>query len=343
MATMITVLTEPVSRVHQGPIASLVQFFEEVRGVRGSVLEKAKCYGGHAAVTRSLLEGLTRLEVQYQYNPRFIPQVGDIVIVLAGIAPLDQAIAWKRAGRISTLLAGPNIVVRPTDYGGLIAEPEIDACIVPSQWVGTAYVEDAPTLAGRIKVWAAGVDERYWNGLRPHASSKTVLLYQKSVSEELGLACERLLRSMGWSPIRVVYGRYTKDEYREVLASSVFAVFLSRSESQGLALAEAWAMNVPTLVWDPGELTFEGRKYSTVSACPYLTSETGLSWETVTELEEVLTHVDDVVTSRAPRQWVLDHMTDEIAARNLLSMIEAGHWTSHWPSPLGVGNRGRAL
>jgi hypothetical protein len=190
MATMLTVLTEPVSRVHQGPIASLVQFFEEVRGVRASVHEKAKCYGGHAAVTRSLLEGLTRLEVQYQYNPRFIPQVGDTVIVLAGIAPLDQAIAWKRAGRISTLLAGPNIVVRPTDYGGLIAEPEIDACIVPSQWVGTAYVEDAPTLAGRIKVWAAGVDERYWNGLRPHASSKTVLLYQKSVSEELGLACQ---------------------------------------------------------------------------------------------------------------------------------------------------------
>ncbi|MEK7760957.1 MAG: glycosyltransferase [Nitrospirota bacterium] len=332
---MLTVLTQPVPTSPVGDGTFLSQPSAALCRLVETVFPGKAIYGGHPAVTRSVVEGLARLGVRHRYNPKYLDQVGRVVLVLAGLDTLQQAIAWKRAGRISTLLAGPNIVVRPTEYDGLIAAPEIDACIVPSQWVGTAYEEDAPTLAGRIKVWAAGVDERYWNGLRRHASSKTVLLYQKSAPEELGFTCERLIRSMGWSPVRVGYGCYKKDEYREVLASSVFAVFLSRSESQGLALAEAWAMNVPTLVWDPGEFTFEGRRYSTVSACPYLTSETGLSWETVTELEDVLTHVDDVVTSKAPRQWVLDHMTDEIAARNLLSMIETGRRTSYSPCPVG--------
>ena len=53
------------------------------------------------------------------------------------------------------------------------------------------------------------------------------------------------------------------------------AVFMSRSESQGLALAEAWAMDVPTLVWQspPGE---PGSVFSLSDPAPYLTSDTGV-------------------------------------------------------------------
>ena len=53
------------------------------------------------------------------------------------------------------------------------------------------------------------------------------------------------------------------------------AVFISRSESQGLALAEAWAMDVPTLVWQgpPGD---GGSLFNLSDPSPYLTSHTGV-------------------------------------------------------------------
>ena len=54
----------------------------------------------------------------------------------------------------------------------------------------------------------------------------------------------------------------------------LLAVFLSSSESQGIALAEAWSMNVPTFVWNPKPKELNGRYFPSVDSAPYLTPET---------------------------------------------------------------------
>lgn len=318
---MLTVLTQPVPPSPAEDRNLLSQPGAAVRRLVETVFPRKTMYGGHPAVTRSVVEGLARLRVPYRYNPRCLTEVSDTVIVLAGLEALQQAIDWKRERKIKVLVAGPNVVVRPIERNSLLASPEVNVCLVPSEWVGTAYLEDAPSLTGRISVWAAGVDERYWNKSRRQRDLKTVLVYWKNAPADVGAGVEALLRSLAWQPVRITYGQYEREQYRAALEASTFAVFLSGSESQGIALAEAWAMNVPTLVWNPGDLTYQGRRYTVVSSCPWLTENTGIEWVSLTELESILMEVEDLMRSWRPREWLLDHMTDEIAARNLLQII----------------------
>jgi hypothetical protein len=328
---MLTLLTQPVPPSPAEDRTFLSQSAAAVRRLVETVFPRKTMYGGHPAVTRSVVEGLARLRVPYRYNPRYLTQVSDIVIVLAGLEALQQAIGWKRERRIKVLVAGPNVVVRPIERNSLLASPEVNVCLVPSEWVRTAYLEDAPSLAGRISIWAAGVDERYWNRSRRQRDRKTVLVYWKNAPTDVGAGVEALLRSLAWQPVRITYGHYGMKHYRAALEACAFAVFLSGSESQGIALAEAWAMNVPTLVWNPGDLTYQGRRYSVVSSCPWLTENTGIDWVSLTELERILTRVEDLMKSWKPREWLLHHMTDETAVKNLLRIISRVEVPRHSP------------
>lgn len=60
--------------------------------------------------------------------------------------------------------------------------------------------------------------------------------------------------------------------------------FLSQSESQGIALAEAWAMDVPTFSWNPREFVYKMHTFKNVSSAPYTTSENGTLWKDIDEL-----------------------------------------------------------
>lgn len=275
-------------------------------------------YGGHHSVTRSLVEGLIKVNFNSNYNPQMLPEVGETVVVLSGIEALKQAIDWKRKGKIKKLLVGPNLMTRSNECDNILSSPEIDICIVPSDWVRIAYEEDAPALVGRIICWYAGVDENFWKPKEGCKKGKNVLVYWKTESEDFCRQTEETLIEHGWNPLRVVYGKYKNEDFKDILSKCIFAVFLSRSESQGLALAEAWSMNIPTLVWNPQEVIINGRKYSVTSSCPYLSDLTGREWMTFSGLDELLHDVEMKLKTFQPRKWVLENMTDEISARKLL-------------------------
>lgn len=277
-------------------------------------------YTGHYGVTRSLLEGLKELGVDFNYNPKYLHEVGDTVFVPGTIPGLYQAIDLKKAGKIKKLIAGPNLVVRPQDHNYLIASPEIDLYVVPSKWTQIAYQEDAPALEGRIKIWYAGINSSYWTPIKATKNTKNVLVYWKTEGNEFCCSIENLLRKFGWNPVRIRYGTYTLDHFKKLLSTVDFAVFISKFESQGLALAEAWAMNVPTLVWDPRYLNEHGKIYTSVSSCPLLTKKTGRTWKDLESLKNLLSKLD--LSKFAPRNWVLSNLTDKHSASLIMKLIE---------------------
>lgn len=279
----------------------------------------------HPAVTNSLLRGLQELGVNYNYNPSKLSEVGSTVVVLANIDALKQAIEWKRTGTIKKLLAGPNLVVSPQDHHGIIASTEIDRYMVNSNWTKTAYLEDAPQLARNITIWPAGVDVRFWDPSQTLSEKQTtnVLVYWKTESEAFCNEIEQSLKKNSWNPVRIKYGQYTIETFKRELERCIFAVFISRSESQGLALAEAWAMDVPTLVWNPQELTFNGRTYSESSACPYLSTQNGYDWKTIQEFEAILKIIPTNLHNFTPRSWTLQHMSDAACAEILLALVNS--------------------
>lgn len=289
-----------------------------------SVLTKPIGYGaekGHPGVRKSLLAGLSKNQQLFNYNPTCLDECGDAVHVLADINALRQAIRLKQQGKIKYLLAGPTLMVRGNEYNHVLGSKEIDICILNSDWIQQAYEYDEPALRGKIILWPAGVNTDFWKP-RAHTQSKNVLIYWKTEGKDFCNAVKETLKKYGWNPVVLKYGNYCPNEYKQFLDESAFAVFIGSSESQGIALAESWAMDVPTLVWNPGKRLIAGRMHDPVSAAPYLTSYTGAFWKEMHELEYLLEHIDDVLCPCAPREWMLENMTNEITVQRLLQDIQ---------------------
>jgi hypothetical protein len=171
-------------------------------------------------------------------------------------------------------------------------------------------------------VCSCGVDAADW-APTGDATTGRAIVYWKSGPEEFCVQVERCVAARGLEPVRIRYGSYERSDYKRQLDGAVLGVFLSSFETQGLALAEAWSMNVPTLVWDPrGPAEWRGRSFQSGSSCPYLTPATGLAWRTTGELD--LTLADALGKGRRfdPRTWVLANMTDAVCADRLYRLIQ---------------------
>jgi hypothetical protein len=238
----------------------------------------------------------------------------------SGIAALRQAIELKRRGKIKKLLAGPNLAVFSTDSNNIISAKEIDICLVPSDWVKLAYEEDSPELKSKIKSWPAGVDENFWQPDNALPKDK-ILVYQKNAPQELFDEVLIKLKWLGLEPIKIVYNKYKLEDFKKALDESALAILLSRSESQGIALQETWAMDVPTFCWQADELVFNGRRYSLFSAYPYLTEQTGKKWQSIDDLGKLLIDFKNKKILFSPRSWIKNNLTDELSAQKLLTII----------------------
>jgi hypothetical protein len=279
-------------------------------------------YRGHFAVTRSMVEGLQKIGVQSNYNPKGLDEVGEVVVVPGGFDALRQAIQWKRKGFIRRLLAGTNLVDFPSEQQELMCAEEIDLLIVPSDWVRDNFITDCPELRGRVMSWPAGVDVTYWCP-KPRRREDQVIFYEKQIigREPVGPVADyvSIVQNRGYKVKQIKYGAYAANQYLEMLQRACVLVGFVLNETQGIAWAEAWSVNVPTLLWNQDYVTFKGRTYR-ASTSPYLTPQTGLFFTSLAEFETVFVQWDRSRDQFHPRQWMLESMSDEVCARKLCDL-----------------------
>jgi len=324
----LTVLTDPVADVRRAlPIAARAAARRVRNALRPPPPYFSKKYRGHFAVTRSLVEGLEKIGARANYNPRFVGRIAPTVIVLSGLNTLAQAIELRRKGRIRRLIAGPNILDFPSDYPDLIAAPEVDLCITPALPTAEMYARDLPQLAGRIAPWAAGVDTEYWSpGHLPAANNVLVFVKENSGPIPPIQPYVQYMERKGYCIAMLRYGSYLPGEYRNLLRQSAVMVGFVAVESQGIAWAEAWAANIPTLLWNQPTSTFDHPRYKGVAfpttTAPYLSRDTGLFFRSYDEFARVFEQWETERTMFRPREWVLKNMSDEVCARRLCKLAE---------------------
>jgi len=274
---------------------------------------------GPEAVVGSLERGLKKLHEDFAVNQKISKPIG-VACVLNGAKVLQKLLQLKQAGMIKKLIAGPNLMLSPKDYGGLLARPEIDAVLTPSEQIRINYGIISPEIKNKTKAWFAGVDEDYWHP-DADAGKNSVLVYHKTKDLNFSNSVKNTISKFGWDLTDIWYGKYTREEYRACLAKSCFAVFISEAESQGIALAEAWAMDVPTIVWNPMYLPHNPTpNLIPNTACPYLNSLNGLDWKDLSELDGILGKMKNIIGGFKPRQWVLNNMTDAHSAKLFLDI-----------------------
>jgi len=320
---MITIITDPL------PVGNLFisEWAKKCGRIARDIFKPPKYnYGrfrGHYAVTRSLIEGLRKLDLPHNYNPIRISDMADTVVVLAGVGALRQAIEFKRKGYYNKLFAGPNIMNFSSDYNFMLASPEVNAVITPSQHVVDHYVEDSPSLSGRCFAWPAGVDVDFWAPI-PNANRKTILFYEKHKQGDVDILTPyvRYILQKGYEVEIIRYGFFKQRDFLLSLqrAQLMIGFPLNGAESQGIAWAESWSMDVPTMIWRNEINTFLGRTYR-CSTAPYLNDQTGLFFDSIEDFKYKFALWENKKVQFTPRNWTLLNMSDEVCARQLYQKI----------------------
>ena len=325
--TPITLLSEmPMSLSRPWFKGQAVKYLDKVLGfIRGDQI------GGSKVVQYNLTSGLTQLGQSFKLNPPAY-LVTPLVGVLSNTDALRWAIIAKRQGKIRYLVAGPNLVVTPQEQNGIICASEIDLVVTPSRWVSDHYLSMAPMLAGKLVEWPVGVDTEFW------APDPTIsrqdraggwLVYDKTQSGgsvERNMVVEALSQK-GEHVTWIVYGKYKPEEYRKKLQSAKAMIVLSPSESQGIAMFEAWACDTPTLVWDRKMMEYKGMifKSPSVSSSPYLSNESGRSFQNAENFLHSLIEFEKCLDNYIPRDYILRNYTLRKAAENYIGLFKKGN------------------
>jgi hypothetical protein len=281
---------------------------------------------------RSVVEGLHEIGADFNHDPPTFNTLARVVYAPANEA-LRQAALLKRDGRVDFLVAGPSNAFFPEEADNILWLSEIDIIIEPSEWMREFFSEIAAPLVPKIRICTAGIDQNYWKSGNDRQRTHAVV-YWKSGEEKFCESVEKIVRGFGVEVVRFRYGHYTREDYRTDLDRSAIAIFLSSFETQGIALAEAWAMDVPTLVWNPrSDASWRGRAFIAKSSAPYLTPATGMEWVTLDDLARVAREAFANRSAFSPREWVLANMTDAICSSRLFEIIETESRTRHRSQP----------
>ena len=285
-----------------------------------------------------LLSGLDKSGIPYEYQSENLPSPGDRVLVMSDHTMLRKIIDHKRDVGDFTLLTGPILEIEDTHRTGVqsllssaispqvllsnldsvFTDSEVDGIVTAGAWAREGWRFACPAIGRKTYEWPAGVDMEFWDGsASPEKGS--ILLYSKK-KPEFTAAVQQWLEQMGYRVNLITYGRYTKEQLREACRISELAVVISQKETQGIALAEMWAMGLPTLCWDEFCYAMNDVALLPVSSCPYLTKDTGWRWRSTDELGAVLKMISRSLFS--PRSWVSKNMSDKVSAEILLGVFD---------------------
>jgi hypothetical protein len=215
----------------------------------------------------------------------------------------------------------PEDIPRKVDLSGLLY-------VQPSDWVVSVW-RAAGFRACDLAVWPVGIDvDALCPSERAARSSKVLVYHKRRAEDELRTILSSLERA--GLPYRVYrYGSYAQRDYLAELEDTGVVVWHGCHESQGIALQEALAMNVPILVCDVTRLSQEvggrfppGLDRVPVTSAPYFDDRCGLRAESLADVGEV---VEQMLLGRSrfsPRTYVEENLSLDGQARRFVELWE---------------------
>lgn len=283
-----------ISRPNVVEVSALGRFARLLsRPYWGNQAWTAKLFGGHFSVLKSVLMGLRSCRKSFRFNTRVvtIPPNSD-VLLLSGHRSLEELL--KLSGVRITV--GPNFSNKMEGVLGLLENTKVRNVLVPSQWVADLYRELYPAIGDKVQVWASGAEvPRFAKFVSSRIRRSRILIYAKGDAGAVEGVRSLLKHKM--RPFSLLtYGSHSRLRFLFELARCGQLIYVARTESQGIALQEAWAMSVRTLVYrdvdylkavyGSNESFMETTEFN--SFAPYLSSENGTLWKDLGELSSAL-------------------------------------------------------
>lgn len=288
------------------------------------VTNRYKNISGPGKVVQNLIKGLRKLKYPYIIN-------GSINSCLRTYIPNRRSALRLLANAKSKIIVGPNLYVMPKE---IALKYDFSKCIyiLPSEWNVILWHKVGFNLCP-LKAWATGIDTDIFTPLAKETSDPKVLIYHKERKPSELEIIERALKKQRFDYRIIYYGRYRQEEYIKELQNTSFRTWHGRHESQGLALQEALAMDVPILVCDVKSVfdqyqvgyTYiwdEENRNIPATAAPYFDDSCGIKIQELTRIEEAMEFMLNNLKHFSPREFVLRNLSLEGQARKLIELYE---------------------
>jgi glycosyltransferase involved in cell wall biosynthesis len=187
----------------------------------------------------------------------------------------------------------------------------------------------------KLDYWPTGIDTNYFKE-RSKENCDVVLIYFKQRKEEELNIVKNLLEENKIKFETIIYGKYDQKDYLEKLKSVKYLIWIGRQESQGIALQEALATNVPILVWDVSsvghwEPSSEKEKeifndqennYNNTTSAYYFDDTCGIKTKEKESLKMLIEEMESRWREFEPRNYILKNLNLKKQASDLLKLFE---------------------
>ncbi len=280
---------------------------------------------GPSKVVNNLIKGLKKLNYPFVLNKKisstpyaFIPNGKSNLFAL-------------REKKDTKVIIGPNLFIMSTDIPIYIRSyiKQASQFIQPCSWVVDLWKILDYRLTN-LNIWPTGIDI---DEFIPSNSKKKkkVLLYHKLRPQEELILIKNVLDKMKLEYNLVIYGKYDEKTFKEILAETSFILWHGKHESQGIALQESLACNIPILVIECSSLwgqinfgydnLFDKLKKFKVTTVPYFDNTCGIIVEKIDDLKDGINKISDEFTSFAPRGYVEKNLNLSKQAKELLELF----------------------
>jgi glycosyltransferase involved in cell wall biosynthesis len=280
---------------------------------------RASKINGPFKVFKNLIKGLDKIGYPYVIN-RDLNATKRLWIQddLVALRYLRHSKAFK--------VVGPNLVVMPQEIPAKVDLTDA-VYLFPCEWPARLW-KNLGFYACRTAIWPVGVDTDEFQPSTISDSERRVIVYHKDRDVQELVTILETLHALHLPYRLVLYGRYSEKDYKELLSETSFIVWHGCHESQGIALQEAMACNIPVLVSDATSLAQAKSSYIfpanlsgfPVTSVPYFDEMCGIR---ITDLRRLGDAIEKMVAMRKmfqPREFVQKNLSLEKQARELVDV-----------------------
>lgn len=259
---------------------------------------------------QNLLKGLTQIGYPFVIN-RDLKATGRL-----WIHDDEQAIRFLHHSPARKIV-GPNVYYLPERIPlSHYAQLREVLYVMPSAWAKQRWEWVLRPICP-VQVWPVGIDTDIFHPARSRPQTMRAIVYHKNRDEQQLPYIFSCLAAQGIPYTLLTYGTYGEEDYLRLLQTTTFMIWYGGPETQGIALQEALACNVPVLVYD-----VPPRADLPVTAAPYFDQTCGLKIERGEQLAEALTILLDTLSHFAPRKYILQHLSLAGQARAFVALWE---------------------
>jgi hypothetical protein len=258
-------------------------------------------------------------------NLEVVETIEDSDVVCSPSMPLDASLHPNKK-----FIFGPHFSVLPEKETLLKINSNVHnnaIYIQPSKWVADFWMEVNDIIPITFFPFSVNIEMFKPNDDIEQSEKTEVFIYYKSrLPQELEFL-ENFLRNNQISYKTFSYNaKYDQVDYIKTLQHSKYGIWLGCHESQGFALEEALACNVPLLVWDVKSMNQEYEyDYDNIPATciPYWDSRCGDFFYVKEDLQHAHALFLEKIEKRlySPRDYVVENLSIEVCSSNFMKLI----------------------